>query len=479
VPLKSPDQRVVVAAVYVAAMLMNTLDSTIVIVALATLGREFNVPPVTTEAVVVGYLVSLAAFIPASGWLGDRFGTKRIFLIALALFVTASILCGLSNSLQQLVAFRVLQGAGGGMLTPVGMAMLYRTFPPRERVAVGRILMFATILGPASGPVLGGFLIENLSWRWAFFVNAPVGLIAFLVGLLFLHEHREPNTGGFDIPGFILGGAGLALLMYGLSEGPSHGWTSPSIVGPVIGGLAVLIAFVVVELRSPAPMVELRLLTNRLFRSTMVAFFFATAGFIGSLFLIPLFLQVVQGASPLESGLTTFPEAIGVITSTQFVARLYPRVGPRRLMIGGLLGLATSITLMALIGLQSDPWVVRGLMFLIGASMAFMFLPNQAASMATISRAQTGRATTIFNVQRQLGAAVGVAALSTVLSLVSGSESGANTAPPYRAALFTAAGFALVGAMAASTVPDEEAAETMRPRHERAVPADLQAVETA
>src|SRR4051812_36418441 len=218
-------------------MLMNTLDSTIVIVALATLGREFNVPPVTTEAVVVGYLVSLAAFIPASGWLGDRFGTKRIFLLALALFVTASILCGLSGSLQQLVAFRVLQGAGGGMLTPVGMAMLYRTFPPRERVAVGRILMFATILGPASGPVLGGFLIEHLSWRWAFYVNIPVGLIAFTIGFLFLLEHRESAAGRFDLPGFVLGGAGLGLLMYALSEGPQRGWTSPDIAGGVIAGI--------------------------------------------------------------------------------------------------------------------------------------------------------------------------------------------------------------------------------------------------
>jgi MFS family permease len=151
-----PDQRIVVAAVYVASMLMNTLDSTIVIVALATLSREFSVPVVATEAVVVGYLVSLATFIPASGWLGDRFGTKRIFLAALALFVIASALCGQAQSLEQLVAFRVLQGAGGGMMTPVGMAMLFRTFPPRERIAVGRLLMFATILGPASGPLIGG-----------------------------------------------------------------------------------------------------------------------------------------------------------------------------------------------------------------------------------------------------------------------------------------------------------------------------------
>ncbi len=466
-PLNRFDQRWIVAAVYVAAMLMNTLDATIVNVALATLGREFNVPPAATEAVVVGYLVSLAVFIPASGWLGDRFGTKRVFLAALLLFVGASALCGLAGSLEQLVAFRVLQGAGGGMLTPVGMAMLFRTFPPAERVAVGRILMFATILGPASGPIIGGLLIEHLSWRWAFYVNVPVGLTAFAIGLLFLHEHREGAPGRFDLPGFILGGAGLALLMFALSEGPARGWTSPLIVACGVAGLLALAAFIVVELRSAAPMVELRLLGNRLFRTTQSVAFFATAGFIGTLFLVPLFLQVAQGASPLESGLTVFPEALGVVTSTQIVARLYPRVGPRRLMAGGLVWMTLAIGALAIFGLQSDPWVVRVLMFAVGAGMAYVFLPNQAASFATISRAQTGRATTIANVQRQIGGALGVAALSSVLVAAGAGGMDAADTTAYRAAFLVAAAFALTGALLALRVPDAEAHETMVARSGR------------
>jgi EmrB/QacA subfamily drug resistance transporter len=468
-----PDQRYIVAAVYVASMLMNTLDSTIVNVALATLGREFDVPPVTTEAVVVGYLVSLAVFIPASGWLGDRFGTKRVFLTALALFVSASALCGLAQSLNQLVAFRVLQGAGGGMLTPVGMAMLFRTFPPRERVAVGRILMFATILGPALGPIVGGLLIERLSWRWAFYVNVPVGLTAFVIGLLFLREHREPEPGSFDLPGFVLGGLGLSATMFALSEGPGRGWTSPLIVASGVAGLAGLVAFIVRELRTPAPMVDLRLLGNRLFRTTQVTSFFGAAGFIGTLFLTPLFLQEVQGASPLEAGLTVFPEALGVVMSTQLVARLYPRIGPRRLMAAGLVGVAASIVLLALFGLTGGPWLVRGLMFLLGVGMAYIFLPNQAASLATISGAQTGRASTIANVQRQLGAALGVATLSSVIAAVGSGGAGAGDVRAYRAALFAAAAFAIVGALFALRVPDSEAAETMHPRREAASTPEL------
>lgn len=470
--IRTPNQKFVVAVVYVCGMVMNSLDSTIVTVALATLSRQFHVAPTAVEGVVIGYLVSLAVFIPASGWLGDRFGTKRIFLLALAIFTGASALCGLAGSLTQLVLFRVLQGAGGGLLTPVGMAMLYRTFPPQERVRVGRILMFATILGPASGPILGGLLIEKLSWRWAFYVNVPVGLGALVFGLLFLHEHREPRAGRFDVPGFLLAGAGFALTMFALSEGPSRGWGSPEIVGCGLVGAGVLAVFVLVELRVPEPMAQLRLLGNRLFRTTLMVSCSATAGFIGALFLVPLFLQEARGASPLSSGLTTFPEAIGVVTSTQVVARLYPRFGPQRLMTAGLIEVAAAVSLLCLVDLESSPWLVRGLMYLIGVGMAYVFLPNQAASLATISREATGRATMMMSVQRQLGAAVGVAVLSSVLSAVGPTHRDAlGTVVPnlaaYRAAFLAAAAFALTGAVIALGVPDRDAAATMRPRYAR------------
>jgi predicted MFS family arabinose efflux permease len=276
-----------------------------------------------------------------------------------------------------------------------------------------------------------------------------------------------------------LGGAGLGLVMYALSEGPQRGWTSPDIAGSAIAGGIILATFVAVELRSSAPMVQLRLLGNRLFCTTQVTSFFASAGFIGVLFLVPLFLQEARGASPLEAGLTTFPEALGVVVSTQVVARLYPLVGPRRLMAGGLVLMATAIVLLALVGLDSGPWVVRALMFTIGAGMANVFLPNQAASLATISRADTGRATTIANVQRQVGAAVGVAALGSVLAAVGaiGGDSSGFTA--YRVAFLVAAVLALIGAVSALRVPDDEAAETMQVRAKRSQRGDLRAAEAS
>src|SRR4051794_38857902 len=196
------DQRVVVAIVYVRGMLMNSIDSTIVNVALATLSREFQVATTAIDAVVVSYLLSLAIVIPASGWLGDRWGTRRIFLLALALFTITSALCGLAGNFTLLVLFRFLQGAAGGALAPVGTAMLYRTFPPAQRVQISSVLIIPTVIAPGTGPILGGLLVEQLSWRWVFFVNVPIGIAAFLFGLLFLEEHREPAAGRFDLLGF-------------------------------------------------------------------------------------------------------------------------------------------------------------------------------------------------------------------------------------------------------------------------------------
>ena len=205
--------KIAVSVVFVSAMFMAIMDITIVNVALPQLAHDFAVSPAHIDSVVVGFLVSLAVFIPASGWLGDRFGMKRMLLTAIVIFTGASALCGFSQSLTQLVIFRILQGVGGGMLTPIGMAMLFRTFPPAERVRASRILILPTALAPALGPVIGGLLVTDVSWRWVFFVNLPIGIAAFVFGLLFLHEHREPDAGRFDVGGFLLAGTGLPALM--------------------------------------------------------------------------------------------------------------------------------------------------------------------------------------------------------------------------------------------------------------------------
>ena len=253
------NQKIAVGAVFMSAMFMNIMDITIVNVALPTIGRDFHIPPTAVDGVVIAYLVSLAVFIPASGWLGDRFGGKQVLLAAIIVFTLGSVLCGLAQNMSELVLFRVVQGAGGGMMAPVGMAMLFRVFPPAERVRAASILTVGTTLAPAIGPVLGGFLVTDFSWRWVFFVNLPLGIAAVIFGALFLERTGTIDAGRLDVPGFVLGGAGLGLVMYGVSEGPLQSWSSPTVVTTCVTG-AVLLGVVLVELRTTRPMVDLRLL---------------------------------------------------------------------------------------------------------------------------------------------------------------------------------------------------------------------------
>ena len=452
--------------VYVGALFMSIMDITIVNVALPTIGRQFHTGTTSVDVIVIAYLVSLAVFIPASGWIGDRFGSKRTLLAAIAVFTLASALCGIAGSLSQLVVFRVLQGVGGGMLTPVGMAMLYRTFPPQDRVRLASILMIPTALSPAIGPVLGGLLVTDLSWRWVFFVNLPIGAAAFIFGLIFVLEQREAQPGRFDLPGFCLAGIGLGTLMYGVSEGPNEGWGSSPVAITIVVGVVLLIAMVVFELRTREPMIDLRLLHDRMFRASNQLITIAMIGFFGVLYVVPLYYQDGRGLSALASGLSTFPEAIGVMIGAQVVSRvLYARIGPRRLMASGLVGIATSTGLMALSGSGTSLWWMRVLMFCLGYSISHVMVSMQAAAFSTIPPTSTGRASTLFNANRQLGGAIGVAILSTVISAVGPFHrvAGRTVADltAYHAAFLTSAAIALAGAaLALVVVKDVDAANT-------------------
>lgn len=468
------DQKKVVAVAFVAGLFMDILDTTVVNVALPSLARDFDVTTSGIEWVVTGYLLSLALWIPASGWLGDRFGTKRIFLFALVVFTLASALCGLAWSLPSLVAFRVLQGVGGGMLTPVGTAMLYRAYPPAERARASAVLSTVTVLAPAVGPVLGGFLVEKASWRWIFFINLPVGVFAVAFAALFLTEHREPRAGRFDLPGFVLSGLGLALILYGLAEGPQKGWGSGIVIASLAAGVVAVVLLVVVELRQPEPMLDLRLLADRSFRTPNLVSFAAFSGLIGVLFLLPQFLQGPRGLSPIESGLATFPQALGVMMLSRFVGtRFYPVIGPRRLAAAGMLGVAVITCGFLLVDLGTSAWWIRSLMFARGLAIACVFIPVQAAAFARIEPARSGRASSLFQVQRQTAAAVGVAVLATVLASRLTANTPAGATPGQLAQAYTsafhesiavAAVLAFLGVLAALFLRDADAAPTMRPR---------------
>jgi EmrB/QacA subfamily drug resistance transporter len=468
------NQKIAVSVVFVAAMFMNIIDITIVNVALPSIGRDFGATVASVGAVSVAYLVALAVVIPASGWLGDRFGYRRVLLTAIVIFTVASALCGVAQNLPELVGFRVLQGIGGGMLTPVGMALLYRTFPPEERVRASSILTIPTTLAPAIGPVIGGVLVTGLSWQWVFLVNLPIGAAALLFGLIFLHEQATDEPGRFDRVGFVLSGIGFAALMYGVSEGGGSGWGKPRILVALIVGVVLIAALVPQQLRNPQPLLNFRLYRNRNFRSTSAVMFTATGAFLGMLYVIALFFQDGLGLSALQSGLSTFPEAFGVMLGAQIVSRfLYPAFGPRRVIAGGLFALAGAMLLLTQISGRDQLWEMRGLMFVLGICMAHAMVPSQAASMAQIDRASTGRASTLFNATRQIGSAAGIAVLATVITAVgfagggSASSGGAPDLRPYHVAFVVSAGLAFLGALFALMISDADAAATRVARRGR------------
>jgi EmrB/QacA subfamily drug resistance transporter len=464
------DQRFAVGAVYVAALFINIMDVTIVNVALPSMGRSFGVSPSHVDVVVISYLVSLSVFIPASGWIGDRFGGKRTLMLAILVFTAASALCGIAGDLSELVVFRVLQGVGGGMLTPIGLAMLYRTFPPSERIRVASILMIPTAMAPALGPVLGGLLVTDLSWRWVFYVNLPIGLAALAFGLVFVEERREPKPGRFDIVGFALSGLGLGSVMYGVTEGPVRGWGSTEVLATLVVGTILMCAMVLTELRTESPMVDVRLFADRLFRVANVLVLVTMTGFFGILYLVPLYYQDGRGLSAFTSGLGTFPEALGVMVGAQVVSRrLYSVVGPRRLVTVGLIGVAACSVLLGMCGAHTNLWWIRVVMFGLGYAIPHAMMCLQTAAFSTISSEATGRASTLFNADRQLGGAVGVALLTSVLSAVGPVRKEAGRLVPhlaaYHAAFFTAAGAAVAGSVLAFfSIKDSDAMATMTRR---------------
>lgn len=463
----------VVASIFVVGLFMDIMDTTIVNVALPTLSRQFHATGGSVEWVVLGYLLSLAVWIPASGWIGDRFGTKKTFLFALAAFTLASALCGQAQNLGELIAFRVLQGVGGGMLTPVGTAMLFRAFPPVERAKASTVLMIPTVLAPALGPIIGGWLVTDVSWRWIFYVNLPLGVLGFLIGVFLLKEHREPTAGRFDIPGFVLSGAGLALVLFALSQGPEKGWASPEVIGTGILGVALFVLLVVIELRVEHPMLALRLYRERMFRNANIVLTFSYGGFAGVLFLMPLFLQELRGLSAFQSGLTTFPQAVGVMISSQVIGRIYHRFGPRRLISTGLVGVAIASIALVFVDLNTNLWWIRAILFVRGMAMAASFVPLQASTYANITPADTGRASAIYSTQRQVAAALGVAVLATVWisqtnALLKGAAGAAavNLAKlgGYHDAFLLGAIIAVIGAGTALLIRDADAAATLRGR---------------
>jgi EmrB/QacA subfamily drug resistance transporter len=461
----------VVATTFVMALFIDILDVTIVNVSLFTISNEFDTSVGNTTWIVLGYSLSLAIWIPVSGWLGDRFGTKNTFVFALVMFLLASLLCSQAQTINQLIAYRVLQGVGGGMLTPTGVTLLFRAFPPEERAKASGVLTIPTVLAPASGPLIGGWLTDNVGWRWIFGVNIPIGLIALFIAVFGLKNEKEITKRPFDIPGFLLAAIGFPAIVFFLERGSEDGWLSGRIVIAGLVAIAALVGLYLWSLRTPSPMLDIKLLREPLFRATNTISFVSTMAFLGVVFILPQFLQRVAGFTAFQSGLATFPQAIGVVLMSKVAASMYPKLGPRRMLTYSYIGLSVATIPFLFLTVETNVWWIRGIMFGRGLFLAFTFIPLQAASYARISPADTGRASAIFSTQRQLGAATGVALLSTILISTIPEEFGRGVVAPalqdgftsaFRWAFLGAVLLTFIAGLLSLTIKDSDAAITMR-----------------
>ena len=423
----------VVAAVVIVGMFMAVLDTTIVNVALETLARDLNSPLSTIQWVSSGYLLSLAVVIPLAGWATERFGSKRVWMVSIAIFGVSSALCGLAWSDSSLIFFRVLQGLGGGMIMPVGISLLAQSAGPQRMGRVMSVVGVPILLGPILGPVIGGAIVSGASWRWIFYVNVPIAVIALVLAARLLGaDTGRADSGRLDWRGFLLLAPGLVGIVFGLSETETQGGiTHPVAFGPIVAGLALVSDFAIYSYRSPRPLIDVRLFGSRSFSAASATTFFVAAALFASFLVLPLYYQVARGASPLDTGLLMAPQGVGAALALPIAGRLVDRIGAGPVVVFGTVVMTLGTLPFAFVGAHtSDPLLLSALVVR-GIGLGSAMQPAIAGALEVLSSAQVPRATGALNVIQRTGGALGAALLAVVLEhqlalASSGSPSGAG-----------------------------------------------------
>jgi len=396
---------------------MIILDSTVVNVAFQTLRREFGGNLADSQWVLSIYVLALGISTPTSGFLGDRFGTKRVYLFGLALFVCGSVLCGFAPTLTLLIVARLIQGIGGGLAQPLGPAMIYRAFPTNE---IGRALgLFgiALVVAPALGPIMGGLLIDANLWRLIFFINVPIGLVGVLLGSRFLRNDKAPIKPAFDPLGLIFAVIGFGAVLYAASTAEANGFGSPQTLITFGIGIAGLIIFAIVELFVvKQPLLNLRLFGNRIFLNATLVGYVATIALFGAEFLMPLYLQAMRGLTALESGLTLLGVAAASAFTTPLAGRLYDKIGPRPMVIIGFGLLIVNTWQLSLIQALTPVATIVVLLFIRGLAVGLTLQTTFTTAMGSVPRDLLPRGSSLLNATRFVVQAVAVAALATLLT---------------------------------------------------------------
>jgi len=406
-----------VLATVMIGTVMVILDSTVVNVAFRTLQREFGGSLSDSQWVLSIYVLALGITTPISGYLGDRFGIKRVYLAGLGLFAVGSLLCGLSPSLGVLILMRALQGIGGGMAQPLGPAMIYRNFPPKEQGFALGIFGIALVVAPALGPILGGLLVDAGLWRFIFFINIPIGIGAVTMGIRFLRESRSDHRPKLDIPGVLLSAIGFGSILYAATNAETYGWTAPVTLLTLGIGVAGVIAFAIVELWvAKEPLLDLRLFKNPVFLNAQFIGYVSVLALFGAEFLLPLYLQLLRGRTALETGIVLLSLAGASAITTPLAGRLYDKIGPRAIVSIGFALLVVNTWQLA--SLQADtPFItivillaLRGLAFGLTVQSTFV------TALGTVPLPLLPRGSSLVNSTRFVVQAIAVALLATVLA---------------------------------------------------------------
>jgi EmrB/QacA subfamily drug resistance transporter len=404
-----------VVAVVVLGAVMSVLDTTIVNVALETLSRDLHSSLVDMQWVVTAYLLALGAVIPLTTWLCRRFGAKQVYLASIVLFTLGSALCGLATSTGELIAFRVLQGVGGGLILPVGQTILVRASGPRNLARVMSAFSVPVLLSPVLGPTIGGLLVDYVGWRWIFYVNVPIGLIAVVAAVRNLPVDRVEEAGRIDLIGLLLVASGLVSLTYGLAEVGGSADTLVHVVLPLASGAALVALFVWRSLRVRQPLLDVRLYANGVFSAASLTMFSVGAALFGSLILLPLYFQTARNEDALTAGLLMAPRGLGAVAASIMAGWLIDRAGSGpTAVVGATISLLASIPFVAL-GASTSYALICGAMTVQGFGMGLTFPPVSTAAFRALRDEQVGDAAPQLNIIQRVGASIGTAILTVVL----------------------------------------------------------------
>ena len=446
-------------------LFMIMLDNTVVNVALPSIQRDLDTDLSELQWIVAGYALTFAALMLVGGKLADAYGRRLIFVVGIAVFTIASLLCGLADSGEILIAARVSQGAGAALMNPATLSIIAATFPPHQRGAAIGIWAGVSALALAIGPLVGGLITEHLDWSWIFFVNVPVGILGIVASYVFIDESRDETHERLDLPGLATSAVGLFALTYALIEANTYGWGSARIVGAFVLAGVSLFAFVQLERRQRAPMLPLELFRNGTYTGANLVVLLVALAMFGVFFFVSLYMQNILGYSPVQTGAAFLPMTILIILVAPIAGKTSDRIGSRGLMTAGMVLIAVQLLMFSRLTQDASFWDLFPALMIGGIGMSLTMTPSAAAATRSVPVDKSGVGSAVLNSARQVGGTMGIALMGAIMAAQVGGERTPDAfMRGFESALLVAAGIAVVGAIVAFTlVRPHEGAGSIRP----------------